>query len=226
MKRKDNSAVRDGRREIPCVGGLRLRAQEDSGESRGIEGTAIVFNSPSVPLYEDDKVVIREQIAPEAVSEELLNHSDILCTLYHDNTRILARAVNGAGTLTYERTEAGVSFSFDAPDTEDGRTALELVRRGEINGCSFAFGIDISDPASEERTVRTGADGRREVTYTVKKIARISDFTLTPRPAYRDTQVGTRLRDEDRAETAEEQCAGEKAAADLGRLQRLIEKRI
>lgn len=204
------------RREAPCAGGLRVRMTEDGGESRTIEGMAIVFNSPSVPLYEDEDTVIREVIAPEAVTRGLLDKSDILATLYHDNTRILARSLNGAGTLAYEITQEGVRFSLDAPDTEDGRTALNLVKRGEINGCSFAFAVDMSDASAQTRTV-TMEKGRRVVTYTVRKIAAIRDFTLTPRPCYRDTTVATRLRaidSEDAGKTRE-------AEADAARIREI-----
>lgn len=199
------------RRDMPCVGGLRVRQREEGGESRVIEGTAIVFNRPSVPLYEDNDLVIREVIAPEAVTRELLDRSDILATLYHDNTRILARSLDGAGTLSYEITPEGVRFSFEAPDTEDGRTALSLVKRGEISGCSFAFGIDTGDPEAQTRTVATEG-GRRVVTYTVRKIEMIRDFTLTPRPCYRDTSVGTRLR---ALETGADRQDGQQEAARL-----------
>ncbi len=187
------------RRDIPCEAGLRLRQQEGNADAPAvIEGVAIVFNRPSVPLYEDAETVIREVIAPEAVPQSLLDSSDILLTLYHDNDRLLARSLNGKGSLAYEVRDDGVYFSFEPADTPDGRTALEHVRRGDINGCSFAFGVDTSDPAAEERTVRT-VNGKREITYTVRSIAFIRDFTLTPRPVYRDTQVGEQKRDEERA---------------------------
>lgn len=183
------------RRDMPFAAQLRIRQTEDGGESRGIEGMSIVFDSVSAPLYSDGEIEIREKIAPEAVTDELLASSDILFTLYHDNTRILARSNKGVGTLNYQRTREGVRFWLDTPDTEDGRTALELVKRGEISGCSFAFTVDMGDPEAEERTVETDKNGKRIVTYTVKKIRTIHDFTLTPRPAYTDTSVGTRLRE-------------------------------
>lgn len=206
------------RREMPCEGSLRLREGADGEESRTIEGLAIVFNRTSVPLYEDADVTIREVIAPEAVSRELLDNSDILCTLYHDNGRILARSNKGKGTLTYDVTEEGVRFSFDAPDTEDGRTALELVRRGEVSGCSFAFLVDTTDPEAQTREV-TKKDGRREVVYTVRKIADIRDFTLTPRPAYSDTAVAARKRDAE-SEAVEEP----EKAEDLRRLREISDR--
>lgn len=176
---------------------MRLRSDgSGSQDSRTIEGTAIVFGAPSEPLYEDEHNVVREIIAPEAVPQELLDASDILATLYHDDTRILARSKAGKGTLTYSRDDSGVHFSFEAPHTQDGDTALELVRGGIIDGCSFKYGVDISDPDAELRSENIGADGRREITLTVRKIAFIRDFTLTPRPMYEDTEVSARLRAE------------------------------
>lgn len=211
-------------RDMPCEGSLSLRQTIDGGESRTIEGMAIVFNSPSVPFYEDSETVLREQISPEAITQALLDSSDILCTLYHDNTRILARSLKGSGTLSYELTEAGVRFHFDPPETADGKTALELVKRGEINGCSFAFGIKPGVPGAEERTVKTLKDGRKEITYTVKKIEYIRDFTLTPRPRYEATAVETRLRDLEAIEKREPESVGEDAKADMDWLDEIINR--
>lgn len=199
MKTQVKTQPRLERRETPCLGGLHVRQTEDGGESRIIEGMAIVFNKRSVPLYDDGGLEIREVIAPEAVTQQLLDSSDILVTLYHDNGRILARSVNGQGSLSYELTGEGVRFRFEAPDTEDGRTALELVKRGEISGCSFAFYIDTTKEGAQTRSVETTKEGKRIVTYTVNKIRSIRDFSLTPRPCYRDTSVGTRLRDAENA---------------------------
>lgn len=210
------------RRDIPFAAQLRIRQTEDGGESRGIEGMSIVFDSVSAPLYSDGEIEIREKIAPEAVTDELLASSDILFTLYHDNTRILARSNKGVGTLNYERTREGVRFWLDTPDTEDGRTALELVKRGEISGCSFAFTVDMGDPEAEERTVETDKNGKRIVTYTVKKIRTIHDFTLTPRPAYTDTSVGTRLRELDDDRKSEDPAYME----EVERLRSMCEKNI
>lgn len=196
-KKQTAPEVKIERRDRRCGISLRLRSEGADGteqESRTIEGMAIVFGVPSEPIYADEKNIVREVISPDAIPQELLDASDILATLYHDDSRILARSKQGKGTLQYTRDDSGVRFSFEAPHTQDGDTALELVSRGIIDGCSFQYGVDISDPEAEEQTMTEGADGRREITLTVKKIAFIRDFTLTPRPAYTDTEVSARMR--------------------------------
>lgn len=208
-------------REIPCEGFLRLRASEDA-DSRVIEGRAIVFNRPSVPLYDDGHREIREQISPSAVTQELLDSSDILMTLYHDNSRILGRSLNGKGTLSYTLGQDGVDFSFEAPRTSDGDTALALVRSGDINGCSFAFLMDLSDDNAETRTVEQNGE-KTIITYTVNRIRDIRDFTLTPRPAYRDTAVASRKRDFENAHDHEALPEVLNYTADVERIRRIIE---
>ena len=190
MKKEPKKNIRETVFPTP---GLHLRSAGE-GEPVAIEGTAIVFNSDSIVMYEDDRVVIRERIAPEAITEELLRRSDILLTLYHDNDRILGRSLNGKGTMSYKLTPNGVTFSCVPPDTEDGRTARELVERGDISGCSFAYRVNTERPGTVTREVVT-KDGRKEVTYVIREIEGIYDFTLTPRPAYRATTVEASRRD-------------------------------
>lgn len=179
------------RRTIYTPGDVRIREMGDGSESRTISGYAIVFNQPSEPFWDDDTEQVREVIAPEAVTESLLNRSDILMTLFHDNTEILGRANNGEGTLNYSVDAHGVSFEVEVPHTVDGERALELVKRGDIQGCSFAFTADYLDPKCVERTSET-RDGKVFTTYTVRQITGVYDFTITPRPAYSQTNVEAR----------------------------------
>lgn len=184
------------KRKRHYAGTIELRERQE--ERPEITGMAIVFGRESEPLYADDTLEIREVIAPEAVTRELLDGSTILMTLYHDNGRLLARSLRGEGSLKYEVTGEGVRFRFIPPDTEDGRVAEEAIRRGDITGCSFAFSVDYSDRACVERSSET-RDGREYVLYTVKRMNAIHDFTLTPIPAYPDTECASALRDMERA---------------------------
>lgn len=172
---------------------IRVRESDVDGEqSRTITGYAILFNTPSAPLWSDEESEAREVIAPGAITRELLDKQDIKFTMFHDRQLILARSNNGAGTLTYNVDEKGVSFEFDAPDTVDGDKALELVRRGDIAGCSFAFTTMYYDPAYVTRSATTDADGVAHVTYTVNVVTGVYDFTLAADPAYPDTSVESR----------------------------------
>ena len=178
------------KREIFTASQLRLREIDGKEESRTITGYAILFDVPSAPLYEDEEEVIREVIAPEAVSLELLDKSDIKMTMFHDRQLLLARSNKGSGTLSYGIDDKGVYFEFEAPDTADGDKAIELVKRGDIAGCSFAFSTRYYDRAFVEESVVHG--DKVEVTYRVKVITGIYDFTLAADPAYPDTSVEAR----------------------------------
>lgn len=178
------------KRVIFTASQLRLREIDGKEESRTITGYAILFDVPSAPLYEDEDEVIREVIAPEAVSLELLDKSDIKMTMFHDRQLLLARSNKGSGTLSYGIDDKGVYFEFEAPDTADGDKAIELVKRGDIAGCSFAFSTRYYDRAFVEESVVHG--DKVEVTYRVKVITGIYDFTLAADPAYPDTSVEAR----------------------------------
>lgn len=189
MKQKEDKIIR---RFLCTPTKLQVReAGEGEAPSRTITGYAILFNTPSVPLWSDGDSEAREIIDPKAVTRELLDDQDIKMTMFHDRQLILARSNNGEGTLSYDIDERGVSFAFDAPKTVDGDKALELVRRGDISGCSFAFSTLYFDTDFVERQSQI-KNGFNKVTYRVKAITGIYDFTLAADPAYPDTTAETR----------------------------------
>lgn len=220
------------RRDVYVPGKVHLRSvvEADTGEekeTRTIEGYAIIFNAPSVP-WGDELEEIREVIAPEAVTREMLDGSDIKMTMYHDNKIILARSKQGEGTLSYEIDNTGVKFSFEAPHTSEGNAAIELVKRGDIDGCSFAFALNYRDKSALAKDTSTDEEGNRHTTYTIRKIERVFDFTLTPDPAYPATMVEARdlaslLSGEEPGETKEE-AAGEEEKAQIREMRDEAEK--
>ena len=175
-------------KEIRLLGGSELRA---GGDSRKIEGRSIVFNSLS-----QDFGGWKEEISPDAISDEIINASDILFLLNHSDSRgILGRKRKGSGSLSTEIREDGVYFSFDAPQTSLGDELLEYLRRGDITQCSFAFTVDDDDWKEQE-------DG----TYirTIKKFHRIYDMSAVYTPAYTNTEVKCARFAEIKAQEAEE----------------------
>lgn len=172
--------------------GLHVRESGDGeAPSRKVEGYAILFGVPSEPLWKDEDSEGREVIDSGAITKELLDGCDIKMTMFHDRQLILARSKQGKGTLSYCVDEKGVSFEFEAPNTVDGDKALELVRRGDLSGCSFAFTTRYWDKDFVERSVVT--EGMmKKVTYTVRAVTGIYDFTLAADPAYPETSVEAR----------------------------------
>lgn len=179
------------KRTLHTANELHIREAAEGQQSRTITGYAILFNTPSAPLWEYDDEVVREEIAPEAVTPELLAASDIKMTMFHDRQLILARSNKGSGTLSYGIDERGVYFEFEAPHTADGDKALELVKRGDIAGCSFAFTTYYFDDDHVERAVEH-KPGKTIITNRVKVITGIYDFTLAADPAYPDTSCELR----------------------------------
>lgn len=176
------------RSRLVDISELHVREKEDGTSSRTIHGRAIVFDTPSVVIVSGKDWEVHEIIAREAVTKELLDGSDIKMTMFHNRQLILARSDHGEGTLKYEVKPDGVYFEFEAPNNVDGDKALELVRRRDIAGCSFAFLADYRNQEKVDYTAVT-VDGKKIETYTVREIESILDFTLAADPAYKETDV-------------------------------------
>lgn len=156
-----------------------IRSNENiniQSESRTVEGYAVVFNSESVDLGG-----FTEIINPGAITEDVINNSDILFLLDHSRERgLLARSKNGSGSLKVEIDERGVKYSFEAPNTALGDEVLEGLKRGDINKCSFAFTV------STDSWVKR-ADG--SILRTIESIDKLYDMSIVYNPAYEDTIV-------------------------------------
>lgn len=85
-------------------------------------------------------------------------------------------------------------MSLIRPHTADGDKALELVRRGDIAGCSFMFTTHYYDSAYVSRDVKR-ENGKTVVTYTVNVVTGVYDFTLAADPAYPDTNCEAEARE-------------------------------
>jgi hypothetical protein len=154
------------------------------GDTREIIGTAIVFNSPSIDMG------YVEVILPDAITQELIDSSDIVMLYNHDEDLVpLARSKNGKGTLKIMLTEDGVDFSFTVRKTSLGDEVLEAVRAGDLESCSFAFAIAEGGEAWSK--LQDGTYMR-----TITKIELLRDFSIVPFPAYQATTVNTRGLDE------------------------------
>ena len=111
-----------------------------------LSGRAVCFNEVSEVLYDPkNHRYFREVIAPGAITQDLVDGSDIKLLVDHDRNRMLARRRNGGGSLSVEVREDGVWFGCDRPDTTLGHDMWELVRRGDYSQMSFAFTVEPAD---------------------------------------------------------------------------------
>ena len=152
-------------------------------KARTISGYAVVWDVESRRLWDGEEFV--EIIARGAITEETIARCDVKALYNHNSNQLLARSVNGVGTLTLKPDERGLFFSFDAPDTNCGNDVLTLVRLGDLRGCSFAFEVD-----AEAVTYSRRADGTR--LRTINRIAELHDVSVVVNPAYLQTSVSAR----------------------------------
>ena len=166
--------------------------------SREIEGRPIVFGVRSVNLTPWSSTrKVYEILDPGCISRELLQKSDVILNLNHSNMvpDVLGRYRNtDKDTLSLELRGDGIDCRCDLPRTNNANDALELIKRGDINGMSFAFEDDYEDTENGVSYERTNdvEDGKEVWLRHVKKIVGLYDVAIVTHPAYEQTSVGMR----------------------------------
>ena len=178
--------------------GLQVREDENGQQSREVNGRAIVFGVRSVNLTPWSSTrIVYEVLEPGCITQELLNRSDVVYCLNHNSnvTNVLGRFRNTPkDTLKLELRADGVYNSCDLPNTNNANDTLELIKRGDINGQSFAFEDDYEDTENGVSFERTNEmkDGKEVWIRHVKRITALYDVSVVTHPAYEQTSVGLR----------------------------------
>lgn len=150
-------------------------------DSRKIVGQAVVFDS-----WSRDLGGFTEIIRSSAITQDLVNNSDVIMNVNHDDNQMVARWNRGQGTLKLDLREDGLWFEFDAPETERGNELLYNVRVGNLYECSFAFSLPLNDTC--QRWYKEGNSLRREIT----EIGGLYDCSVVTTAAYPATSVANR----------------------------------
>ncbi len=168
------------RRFVPAAASrVQLRARGE-GETPLIEGYAAVFYNPADPgteyeLWEG----CRERIMPGAFDRAVRERDDARCLFNHDPSQLLGRV--GANTVTLSVDAHGLRYSNLPPNTADGTKVIELIRRGDVYGSSFA--MVVTDQAWRE------TDG-----VDIREILAVQLYDVSPvtYPAYEATSTALR----------------------------------
>ena len=146
------------------------------GKALILSGRPIVYDTPTT--INDLGGSYREVIKRGALDGADL--SDVRLLYNHDVNKVpLAKTPK---TMSLELDPAGLTFTATLPDTESAREVYEAVKRGDLNGMSFAF------------TVPEGGDSYDAATNTrtIYKIAKVYECSVVPYAAYPTTSVEAR----------------------------------
>lgn len=155
--------------------------REDGSSQKYISGYAVVFEQYSRSFYDEwVEIIDRKAFANTDMS-------DVVMVVDHSQevSDVLARSRNGVGTLDISVDEHGVMFRFPVPDTTVGRDIVELIDRGDISECSFAFWVKADEWRYDVPFGDTSMDERR-----ILEVARLADLSIVVRGAYPTTSVG------------------------------------
>ena len=150
-----------------------------------IVGYAAVFNSLSeempVRASEPGGRKFREIIRPGAFADSLVSQRAIFANFQHDQTAILGSTQNG--TLRLSEDHRGLRYEITPPNTQAGRDAVELIRRGDVAMSSFGF-----------RVSPGGETWRSERGNTIRELRSLILFDVSPvaKGAYVATDVAVR----------------------------------
>lgn len=140
-----------------------------------LTGIAVVYDKPTTITERDGSHFT------EVIRKGALDNADISdCRLLynHDSNSVpLARTPK---TMKLKISPAGLEFN--ATLAEENRKVYTAVKRGDLDGCSFAFTVpedgDSYDPKTNTRTIH--------------KISKVYELSVVPFPAYQQTSVEAR----------------------------------
>jgi len=149
---------------------------DNTSMAPAIVGYAALFNSLS-----EDLGGFKEIIEVNAFSNVLEN--DVRALINHDENLILGR--NKANTLQLNQDEKGLQIRINPPDTSYANDLLVSIQRGDVSQMSFGFIV------GKEGWKQVG----QETVRTIKTIDRLLDVSVVTFPAYPETSVALRSKD-------------------------------
>ena len=159
-----------------------IRAEET--EAGGvITGRPIVYNSRA------DMGCFEEYIDPGAL--DVTDLTDVRFLVNHDFSKIpLARSrrntPNSTMQLTTDNEGLAIRVNLDIENNTDAKNLYSAVKRGDITGMSFAFGVDKDEWSNLESDYPT---------RHIKSISSVVEVSAVTFPAYEATEINARSKE-------------------------------
>lgn len=197
----------------------RVEFRTDEEFNGVIEGMPIVFNQETI--IHDFCGDFREVIQPNACDNTDLK--DVMLFINHDDRKLpLARSRKGRAdsTMTFEIVSEGMRIhaNLDVANNSDARNLYSAIRRGDIDGMSFAFRVD------DEEWRELDSDLPLRI---IKSISIVHEVSCVNYPAYSQTTVAARSQSEGESVLAEaKRAAAEETAKRSKELCELLKLKI
>ncbi len=152
------------------------RNEGDNDNPAVIEGYAALVNEVT------DLGWYREEILPGAFDTVLTD--DVRCLFNHDRNLILARSVDGEGTLELTVDEKGLKYKYTTPNRSYALDLADAIEKGDVTQSSFAF-------IARKVIWTDGGDDEKDLRQIVE-IETLFDVAPVTYAAYADTSVAKR----------------------------------
>lgn len=157
---------------------MRASPMEEGEGKRTVSGYAMRFEVPTV-LFSINGVDYIEIIDRNALAGCDMNNV-VFDRGHAMEDKLLARTSNNSLRLNVD--DNGLAFEADIADTQEGRDTYELIKRGDINGCSFAAMIAEDSYDRETHTRR------------ILRFSELMDVAAVTFPAYPATEISAEMR--------------------------------
>lgn len=152
---------------------LKVRSSDETADSKIIEGYFAVYESETC-LYDNVYEVISKGAFDGCIGK------DIRALWNHNTKYVLGRTV--AGTLELRLDDKGLYGKILMPNTSYANDLYELIKRGDVNQCSFGF--EIIDEVQEK--LQNGS-----CRWRINEVE-LYEISVVTFPAYEDTAVEAR----------------------------------
>lgn len=177
-------------KEIRSItGNVELRSEGDGNPT--ISGYAAVFNGD----YVTDWMV--ERIDPKAFDNA--DMTDTIACFNHDESELMSRVTGNADDLVLSVDSKGLKYEFKAKN-ECALETAQNIQLGFIRGSSFAFTVKAD---RWEWDVLQPDGSRKDVRY-ILEVGKLYDVSAVTHPAYKDTTVALRSRDDNKPKPTEQ----------------------
>jgi HK97 family phage prohead protease len=158
--------------EVRTIAVTELRA----GVAFEVAGRAASYN-----MLSSDLGGFVERLKPGCFSRSLRNGDDVICTVNHDSNQVLGRRKNK--TLSLSDSDQGLDFVCALnPKSQAHKDLYASVQRGDIDACSFAFGVD--DGGDSFDSIVDPYNAGRSIARRTIKSAKLFDVSVVTHPAY------------------------------------------